>query len=108
MSAETRSDLLPGATQRRYFVSYSGVRLPFRLVTELSESEVENRNTYFQADFDDAEHLIGFDKMVYGELEMSHRYRYYPSGALQEAEVTNHAEDDTKVIPFPDTASAET
>jgi hypothetical protein len=106
MTPTTPCDLLPGASVRRYFVSYSGVRLPFRLVTELTEAEVENRNTYYKADFNHADQLLGFDKIVYGDLEMSHRYSYYPSGALCEAQVTNHAEGDTKVVPFADRVEA--
>jgi hypothetical protein len=102
MTQTTLNDLLPGASVRRYFVSYSGVRLPFRFVTELSAAETENRNTYYKVDFNEADQVIGFDKMVYGEMEISHRYSYYPSGVLQQADVTSHAENDTKVLPFPD------
>ncbi len=87
---------------RRYFVSYSGVKLPFKLVTELTEAEIHNRNTFFRADYAENGALLGFDKVVYGEVSMSHRYDYYPSGALKQAEIVNHDEDDTKQLSFPD------
>lgn len=98
--------LSPGAgsetgTVRRYFVSYSGVKLPFKLVTELTEAEIHNRNTFFRADYAENGALLGFDKVVYGEISMSHRYDYYPSGALKQAEIINHDEDDTKHLDFP-------
>lgn len=96
---------LMAPTTQRYFVSYSGVRLPFNLVTELTEAETQNRNTFFRADYDDSGKLLGFDKVVYGEISMSHRYEYYPSGAIKHAEIINHDEDDTKEMDFPDTAA---
>lgn len=86
---------------QRFFVSYSGVRLPFRLVTELTPAEIHNRNTFFRADYDAAGRLLGFEKVVYGEVAMSHRYRYYPCGALQQADITNHADEETTVLEFP-------
>ena len=73
----------------RYFLTYTGVELPFKLVTPLSDSDVENRNTYFRGYFDADERLLGFDKMVYGEIEMAHRYAYHPNGALKQVEVTD-------------------
>ena len=72
-----------------YFTSYTGVKLPFRLVNPLSSGEVENRNTYFQGWFDAAERLTGFDKKVYGEVELTHRYEYHANGALKRAEITD-------------------
>lgn len=73
----------------RYFLTYTGVELPFKLVTPLSDSDVENRNTYFRGYFDADERLLGFDKMVYGEIEMAHRYAYHPNGVLKQVEVTD-------------------
>ena len=51
----------------RYFLSYSGVSLPLRLVSPLAASELQNRNTYFRAVYDDADRLVA--KLVYGEVE---------------------------------------
>jgi len=73
----------------RYFLSYSGVRLPLRLVGPLAESELSNRNTYIRAQYDDADRLIACEKLVYGEVELTHRYRYryHANGVLQSAEI---------------------
>jgi hypothetical protein len=93
---------------RRYFTSYTGVKLPFKLVNPLDAAEVENRNTYFLGYFDEAQRLTGFDKVVYGELELAHRYQYHADGALRQAEITdidgdvsvlNYAEDGTPLAP---------
>jgi hypothetical protein len=75
---------------RRYFVTYTGVRLPFRLVDELDESETDSRNTFLRADFDPHDRLLGFEKVVQGEVEMAHHYHYHGDGpTLARAEITN-------------------
>ncbi|MBI5937802.1 MAG: hypothetical protein HY850_08140 [Betaproteobacteria bacterium] len=81
----------------RCFLTYTGVKLPFKLVTPLSDGEVENRNTYFRGYFDADERLLGFDKMVYGEIEMAHRYAYHPNGALKQVEVADIDGDLTRL-----------
>lgn len=63
--------------------------MPFRLVNELQPSEVENRNTFFRGYFDQQERLSGFDKLAYGEIELSHRYLYHDNGNLKQAEITD-------------------
>lgn len=72
----------------RCFLTYTGVKLPFNLVTPLSAAEVDNRNTYFKGWFE-GDRLLGFDKMVYGEVELAHRYAYRDDGALKRAEITD-------------------
>jgi hypothetical protein len=93
-------------SQQRIFTSYTGVKLPFKLVNPLDAAEAENRNTYFLGYFDSEDRLTGFDKLVYGEIELAHRYAYYPDGTLRQAEITdidsevsllNYAEDGTLV-----------
>ena len=84
-----------------YFLSYTGVRLPLKLVTPLGEDEVRNRNTYFSALFDGDERLILCRKMVYGEIDMEHRYSYHANGTLQRAEIVNE-DDETRVIEYDD------
>jgi hypothetical protein len=71
----------------RYFVSYSGVKLPFNLVNAIAPEALSNRNTFIRGYFDPAGILLGFDKLVYGEVELSHRYAYYKDGALKSAEI---------------------
>lgn len=73
----------------RFFVTYTGVKLPFNLVDELHTSQVENRNTYFRGYFDEQGRLTGFDKIAYEEVELMHRYEYRDSGKLKQAEITD-------------------
>ena len=71
----------------RFFTSYSGVKLPFNLVNAIAPEALSNRNTFIRAYFDDAGMLRGFDKVVYGEVELSHRYQYHGNGRLRRAEI---------------------
>lgn len=82
----------------RFFVTYTGVKLPFRLVNELQASEVENRNTYFQGYFDAQDRLTGFDKLAYGEIELMHRYAYHDNGMLSTAEITDIDGETTMLV----------
>jgi hypothetical protein len=90
--------------QCRYFVTYSGVKLPFKLSQELTDAELHNRNTFFRAYFDDKDQLLFFQKMVYGESELEHRYRYDDNGALQQAEITD-ADGEITVLTFNETGN---
>jgi hypothetical protein len=71
----------------RYFVSYTGVKLPVKMVNPLEEAALSNRNTYIVANFDDQDRLIFFEKMVYGEVEISHKYEYDGDGVIRRAEI---------------------
>ncbi len=73
----------------RFFVTYTGVKLPFKLVNELQSSEVENRNTYLKGYFDAQDRLTGFEKVAYGEVELMHCYEYHDSGKLKWVEITD-------------------
>ena len=73
----------------RFFITYTGVKLPFKLINELQDCEVENRNTFFRGYFDAQNRLTGFDKLAYGEIELMHRYEYHGDGKLKLAEITN-------------------
>lgn len=84
---------------RRYFLTYSGVKLPFKLCQQLEASSIENRNTFFQAWFDAQERVTAFQKIVYGEVEMEHRYHYHPNGQLATAEIVD-AEGDVREMYF--------
>lgn len=83
----------------QFFLSYSGVALPLNLVSEITPDGVENRNTYFGACVDDAGRLTLIHKVVYGEVEMSHRYEYAPEGWLKRAEIIN-ADDEGRRLLF--------
>jgi YD repeat-containing protein len=77
------------ATICRYFTTYSGVQLPFKLVSELGEHEIRNRNTFFRGYFAADGVFLGFQKVVYGEIEIEHQYTYDASGKLTHAEITD-------------------
>jgi hypothetical protein len=84
----------------RYFVSYSGVKLPLQLVNELvNESELQNRNTFFRGYFDAEQRLLLCQKLVYGEVELQHKYSYHDNGALSLAEITD-VDDELTLLHF--------
>jgi hypothetical protein len=61
-------------TDYRYFLTYSGVRLPLKLMQPLEPNELDNRNTYFRASYDPEGRITAIEKLVYGEVELSHVY----------------------------------
>jgi len=83
----------------RYFVTYSGVKLPLRLLNELEAAQLNNRNTYFRGYFNDQERLIKLQKVVYSEIEMEHHYSYNNDGTLKHAEIID-AEGEVTVMTF--------
>ena len=66
----------------RYFVSYSGIKLPLKLVNEITEASLNNRNTYYRGYFDAQDKMLLCQKVVYEEVESEHQYDYYDSGSL--------------------------
>jgi len=90
---------------RRFFLSYTGVQLPFKLVNELEERQIENRNTYFCGYFDELERLSALHKLVYGELEFRHRYVYHENGVLKRAEIID-IDDEITVLEFDEQGKA--
>jgi hypothetical protein len=86
-------------TTERIFVSYSGVKLPLKLVNELLSDERDNRNTYFLGIYDADGRLIRCEKRVYGEIELLHHYQYHANGVLQLAEITD-ADGEITVLQF--------
>jgi YD repeat-containing protein len=91
----------PANTHSRYYVSYSGVKLPLKLVNELQDSDRDNRNTYFRGVYDAEQRLVRCEKLVYGELELLHVYSYDDNGVLQEAEITD-ADGEITLLSFDD------
>jgi hypothetical protein len=81
----------------RYFLTYSGVSLPLNLVSPLSADDLSNRNTYFRARYDEEERLLLCEKIVYGEVELSHAYEYRAEGGLARALIAL-GEDETEVL----------
>jgi len=82
----------------RYFVTYTGVKMPFKLVEAIPAEQLTHRNTFIRAYFDADEQLTGFDKMVYGEIELAHRYVYHANGRLSRAAVT--MDEETVILAF--------
>lgn len=83
----------------RYFLSYSGAKLPLKLVGPLTIDEIDNRNTYFGACVDEEGREILIHKVVYGEVEMEHRYGYKDGGELAWAEILN-VDDEMQRLEF--------
>lgn len=71
----------------RYFLSYRGVGLPLTLTGELAADALQHRNTYFRAAFDAQGRTLWLEKLVYGEVEMRHDYRWHDDGRLAAATV---------------------
>lgn len=105
MSAEAASAVPPDMSgECRFFITYTGVKMPFRLVEPIPEAQLTHRNTFIRAWFDASGQLTGFDKMVYGEVELAHRYSYHGNGALKRAEV-RMVDEDTVVVAFDEAGS---
>jgi len=47
---------------------------------------------------------MGFDKMVYGEVELAHRYVYHDNGLLKRAEISM-LDEDTVTLCFDEAGS---
>jgi Family of unknown function (DUF6156) len=79
--------------ERRYFVTYTGMELPFNLVNEIAAEALTNRNTYFCGYYDKSRRLMAFEKFVYGDVELAHHYDYHDNGALRRVEILMPGED---------------
>lgn len=84
---------MPTPPTRRYFLTYRGVTLPLCLSEELTPEALRNRNTYFQADYDAAGRMLWLEKVVYGEVELRHDYRWAGDGRLASATITTGDEE---------------
>lgn len=82
----------------RYFVSYSGIKLPLKLVNEITEASLNNRNTYYRGYFDAQDRILLCQKVVYGEVESEHQYQYYDNGVLKHAQITE--DDEVRELHF--------
>ena len=87
------------APQTRRFVTYRGVSLPLTLVEELTPESLRNRNTYFQATYDSQGRMVRVEKLVYGEVELCHDYRWREDGTLDEATIST-PDEDVRVLRF--------
>lgn len=88
----------------KYYLSYSGVRLPLKMVGELEPTEIHLRNTWFGAITDEKGQTVVIHKIVYGELELEHNYQYHSDGRLAKVQIFDSQledEDQTREIRFP-------
>lgn len=92
---------LPAYEHSRYFVTYSGIKLPLKLVNPLEPDETENRNTFFCAYYDSDDRMVACEKKVYGEVELRHTYEYHTSGNLKSA-LVEMAGEEPQQIDFPE------
>jgi hypothetical protein len=83
----------------RHYVSYSGVKLPLKLITPLDDDSLDRRITFFRGYYNTQEQLVAVEKVVYGEIEFEHRYDYYPDGRLKSAEL-REPEEAPRVLSF--------
>ena len=83
----------------RYYVSYTGISLPLKLITPLENESLDRRITYFCGYYNDQEQLMVVEKVVYGEIEFEHRYQYHSNGRLKSAELIE-ADEAPRVMEF--------
>jgi hypothetical protein len=83
----------------RHFLTYTGVKLPLKMMNPLEDADIANRNTYFRAYYDEQGRMVLCQKVVYSEVELEHRYEYYNSGILKRVEIIE-TDDDPKIMCF--------
>lgn len=76
----------------RYFISYSGIKLPLNLVNEITSEQLHNRNTFYRAAYDELGRMILCQKVIYSEVDTQHDYKYDAGGNLIFARVTEGEE----------------
>lgn len=77
----------------KYFLSYSGAKLPLKLISPIEVEGLTNRNTYIRAYYDSCDRLISCEKVVYGEVELRHDYEYNASDELARAMIDMGGEE---------------
>lgn len=77
----------------RYFLTYRGLSLPLALTEELAPAALRNRNTYFRAAYDKTGRMLWVEKLVHGEVELRHDYRWAEDGNLCGATVSMPGEE---------------
>lgn len=78
--------------QCRHYVSYTGVKLPLKLITPIDGESLDKRITFFRGYYNAQEQLVAVEKVVYGEIEFEHRYDYHTDGRLKSAELREEDE----------------
>ncbi len=101
MSAHADEQTVTGdaALVRRHFASYTGVRLPLKLITPLDDAELERRITFFRGYFDACDQLVTIEKVVYGEIEFTHHYAYHDDGRIKRAAL-HQDDEEPRILSF--------
>lgn len=99
MIADTKHQESEIYSDCRHYVAYSGVKLPLKLVNQLQDSDMHNRNTFFRGLYNDSDQLVICQKMVYGEVEFEHRYEYHENGMLKTA-VIQEADEEPRILSY--------
>lgn len=95
----------PDAARLRYFLTYRGMSLPLCLVEELAPDALRHRNTYFRAGYDAADRLLWLEKLVYGEVEMRHDYRYRSEDGTLRGATISTPDEEPQILQFGSDAS---
>ena len=90
--------MMNNSYQVRYFTSYSGVKLPLKLVGEIASDDMANRNTYFEGSFNEQAQICICRKIVYAETDLEHHYFYHDNGQLKQAIIIEDEDDQTTLI----------
>ncbi|MBC8038435.1 MAG: hypothetical protein H7X89_14580 [Rhizobiales bacterium] len=84
----------------RYFGSFSGYNLPFKLGNEFNETEALRKKAYMLACFDEKGVLKWYEKRLDGNMEFRHEFIYNSDGNLKtvkgsnsEGKITVHSYD---------------
>ena len=59
-----------------YFKSWSGYQVPFKPIEPIDETELEEFDTYYIADYNQG-NLMSFEKIYKGEREWKDHYEYW-------------------------------
>ena len=93
---------MPSDGYDAFYLSYTGIGLPLNLVGPLTLADIDNRNTYFGANFDADGRIARIHKVVYGAVELAHSYRYHANGVLASADIldANDGDEELRTLRF--------
>jgi hypothetical protein len=80
-----------------YFYPVAGSNCRLILFFPLDARELENRNTFFRAVFGDADRLVSCEKIVYGEVQLTHRYDSRGNDTLSHARTAMGDDEETEI-----------
>ncbi|MGB0206003.1 MAG: DUF6156 family protein [Neptuniibacter sp.] len=90
-----------------FYLSYSGISLPLKLVSPIAPESIKNRNTFFTEKQNSDGQPLEIVKFVYGEVDLLHQYTYDEAGKIATAHITDEDGEvqqlkfDDKGKPYP-------